>query len=96
MPSVGVADDHHHVVQGSGLGLFFVLVFYSCWFFVFSQSFCCIFLDSKTRLTSKSNFFQLIFCLKLFIVVNGVSVFIEQIFNLKRQSFEHGTWLRGG
>ena len=50
-----------------------------------------LFFDSKTRLTSKSNFFQLIFYLKLYIVVKGVNDLIAQNLNLERQSFEHGT-----
>ena len=41
--------------------VFLMLVFYSAWFFVFGLLFCCMFFDSKTRLTCKSNFFQLIF-----------------------------------
>ena len=62
--------------------VFLMLVFYSAWFFVFGLLFCCMFFDSKTRLTCKSNFFQLIFWLWLDIAVKGMDILVKGIISI--------------
>ena len=54
----GLYTDHHHVIPSSGLGLFFVLVFYSGWFFVFGLLLCYMFLTQKHVLPVRAPFFD--------------------------------------
>ena len=59
-----VIADHHHVVQSSGLRLYFMVnvgFFIVLGFLFLVYYFDASFLTQKARLTCKSNFFQLIF-----------------------------------
>ena len=78
-------DDYHGVVRGRIAYCVIVLVVNLQFWLVCRQRF----LESRTRLTSKADFFQLIFWVRPIFLVEGK-------WFLERHSLQHGTWFEGG